>query len=364
MNTAAAAPTAFKVFKVCLPILCSGPPIGQVARAWRKDAPAAVAAAATRLLAGVTAGAAAAGGRGEGQAPTAAEAAVAEQPQTQAASGGSFRVLEPGSQPVAAMEQDEKAVAPDAGARADAGAVLTAPAATPGGEAREQQQHQQHQQQEAASTVQQGKKARPSSWQRRRAAKQRAQQEAEHAVQQGGAERGQGGADGMEVDREGGEWALPATQDFARLDPLATQAAQALAAAAAVFPEAAAAGAAAAEATAAAAGAGAAAGAAGNVGGVAAGAAQRSSWPQRMPRPTDMLLQRSSIFYCASFPRKPGLTTQRKCAMAAGDGRLALQPGLQLGAGAAMAAVCPMHSLIAAADPAAGRTLRQTCCTS
>lgn len=238
---------------------------------------------------------------------------------------------------------------------------MTAPTATTGGEARE---HQQHQQQEAASTVQQGKKAaRPSSWQRRRAAKQRAQQEEEHAVQQGAAERGQGGADSMEVDREGGEWALPATQDFARLDHLASQAAQALAAAAAVFPEAAAAGAAAAEATAAAA-AGGAAGSAGNVGGVAAGAGQCSSWPQRMPRPTDMLLQRSSIFYCASFPRKPGLTTQRKCGMAAGDGRLALQHGLQLGACAAMATVCPMHSMMAAADPDASRALPQTCCTS
>jgi hypothetical protein len=31
-----------------------------------------------------------------------------------------------------------------------------------------------------------------------------------------------------------------------------------------------------------------------------------------MPRPTDMLLQRTSIVYCASFPQKPGLTTQRE----------------------------------------------------
>lgn len=50
-----------------------------------------------------------------------------------------------------------------------------------------------------------------------------------------------------------------------------------------------------------------------------------SGWPSRMPRPADMTLQRSTIFYCASFPRKPGLTSQRE-RRAACAGALCCQP--------------------------------------
>lgn len=37
-----------------------------------------------------------------------------------------------------------------------------------------------------------------------------------------------------------------------------------------------------------------------------------AAWPARMPRPTDMLIQRSGVFYCASFPPRPGFPAKRE----------------------------------------------------
>jgi hypothetical protein len=276
----------------CCPcLICSGAPISQVARAWRKEAPPAVAAAATRLLAGAgpaaLEGAAAAGADG-GDVEAAGRAAAGEGDDdvllTQLPSaGGSADDI----QWQFGSGQEETAPVPALTDAAGAEAAGVPPSAT-------------------AEHGQQGKAAaRPSSWQRRRAAKLRQQQEAVAA------------AGAMQVDGSDllNEWGLPATQPLdSQGQPVpagapAAAAANAVAGADPALPN----GPAAAAAAPAAAGGGTAGGAAR---GGAAARQRRSSWPARMPRPTDMLLQRTSIFYCASFPQKPGLTTQRELLLA------------------------------------------------
>ena len=242
----------------------SGPPISQVARAWRKGAPAAVSAAASRLLEGAAAAASGAGHGGAGGGAAAAAAVTDQLPLTQAMPGPSFEAFS-AEQPTAGEE------AQSAAAGAARGAKVAQPLPP--------------QVQGQGSGV---KKARPSSWQRRRAAKQQQQQQQQQAGD---------APEAMQLDSSG-ERVVPATQGMpASQEPQAAPGGSGAAAPAG----------------------------AGNPAAVqpAPGepAAARSSkagggaagwWPPRMPRPSDMMLQRSNIFYCASFPRKPGLTTQRK----------------------------------------------------
>jgi hypothetical protein len=41
------------------------------------------------------------------------------------------------------------------------------------------------------------------------------------------------------------------------------------------------------------------------------GSPAAAMWPPRMPKPTDMVIQRSGMFYCASFPPRPGFPAKR-----------------------------------------------------
>ncbi|KAL4860163.1 Telomerase reverse transcriptase [Chlorella vulgaris] len=291
----------------------SGPPLSQVARAWRKAAPAAVAAAATHLLDG-------AGGIGLAAAAapprlgTSGEAQPAlTQLQGSTLAGGQLAEGEVRSEPRQASgdQLDDTRVTGVAAADADTDASCTQAR----GCAAQQQQQARHVAQPPVPAVDVGqlgpKKARPSSWQRRRAAQLR--QDAGRAIEQ------QQDAGNVQLDSQVNEWGLPRTQE---LEPASSGSPSGAARAVGGPPHGLTHAA-----SAPAAGSGLAAvhrpaGVSGQrdrataVGSVAGGAAQRgssagrkSSWPPRMPRPTDMSLQRSGIFYCASFPRKPGLTT-------------------------------------------------------
>lgn len=114
------------------------------------------------------------------------------------------------------------------------------------------------------------KRHRPSSWQRRKAAAAAAQQAAAQAE-----------TSAMYIDDE---VLVPPTQPVSEAGP----AAHALASAAApAQPQ-------------------------------SARVAAKSSafgftqWPRQLPKPTDMMLPRQPIFYCSSFPRKPGFTAKRE----------------------------------------------------
>jgi hypothetical protein len=283
-------------------VLCSGPPLSQVARAWRKAAPAAVAAAATHLLNG-------AGGIGPAAAAapprlgTSGEAQPAlTQLQGSTLAGGQLAEDEVRSEPRQASGDQLDSTRATGVAAAD---VDTEASRTQARGCAAQQQ----QQAPAVDVGQLGaKKARPSSWQRRRAAQLRQ------------------GAGDVQLDSQVNEWGLPRTQE---LEP-ASSGTPSGAARAAGGPAHGVTHAA----PASAAGSGLAAvhgpgpvngqhDRATAVGSVAGGAGQggssaghKSSWPPRMPRPTDMSLQRSGIFYSASFPRKPGLTSQRESSFA------------------------------------------------
>ena len=305
---------------------CSGPPISQVARAWRKQAPAAVAAAATRLLAGAAAGA------GAGAAVPADASHPQAVPLTQQQEGASF--AGPAMEMVddAEMQQEDTAATAAAGAPPEPAAGAAAEPPLP------------------LAEQQPAKKApRLSSWQRRRAAKlrqqqqQQQQQEVQARQQQQQQQEEQRGRheqqqdDAMQVEHlpsteevevaegsgcGGGSSAAPEAT-FADALPGAVPTAEPTRAAAVCgsSPAAGFSGAAMAAPEAGAAGGPAAAAAAPAPAAAAAApppaatAPQKAPlWPSRMPRPSDMLLHRASIFYCASFSRKPGLTSQRKCA--------------------------------------------------
>lgn len=175
---------------------------------------------------------------------------------------------------------------------------------------------------------QKAKKARPSSWQRRKAAKLRqqghAQQEQQHIAGPGPSAMEEGTA-------PSGEGELPSTEEMevgpsssegqaAARPPMVTQHEPAEAA---TVPQPAGDTARqpafAAPSPAAAAPTSRAAGAVTPDNPVSGGNRRSGSggggsgrWPARMPRPADMVLQRSPIFYCASFPQRPGLTSQRE----------------------------------------------------
>ena len=36
-----------------------------------------------------------------------------------------------------------------------------------------------------------------------------------------------------------------------------------------------------------------------------------TQWPRYMPKPSEMMINRSPIFYCSTFPLKPGFTARR-----------------------------------------------------
>lgn len=322
---------------------CSGPPISQVARTWRKQAPAAVAAAASRLVATP----AAAGGAA---APVAVQAAAVATPATQPASDAGA------DGPVwahAGAAQAEEAAAGEAAAAARASGREQQREQQPEGlltrrqEGQAERQPQQHachtarqsqqecQQQQGQQQQQSDKKARPSSWQRRRAAKLRQAQQAQQAEETAAGpspcamdEDGLTPSDGelpsteeVEVGPSSGEGeAAPATVPAPAVQHEAARPAPLLSAASDAAPHA---GLPAQDRDAAAAPGNAADGVlhAALDPGVTHGGKGRSrgggggggsGWPARMPRPADMPLQRSPIFYCSSFPQKPGLTSQRK----------------------------------------------------
>lgn len=300
-------------------IPCSGPPIGQVARAWRKQAPAAVAAAATRFMARDTA---------------ASNAAAQADPATQPASANGAGESFPTGGPAMRMEQaaaDEE----EAHKRAAAAQQQEQQREEPQWQLQLRQAEQQGSQQPAQPAVRepqleqgqqrqqqlrQARKARPSSWQRRRAAKLRQQEEAQQAQQLAA---GAGPAAMQGAALQPGEAELPSTEEIevgpssgdglaaAALvpapHPVAAEAIPGSDPAARQPPLAALSPAAPAD-----------PGRAGDAGGsaeAAAGVCRRGGsgrWPARMPRPVDMVLQRSPIFYCASFSQKPGLTSQRE----------------------------------------------------
>lgn len=145
-----------------------------------------------------------------------------------------------------------------------------------------------------AGAMRAGKAPRPSSWQRRRAAKLRQLAEQQLAAVQ------QGHADAMQVEGPTrADGSLLPTQEVV-VDSVGQQDR----------------GPASGDAATGRAGGPGAGPAAATVAPVASSNKRGPSsarWPARMPRPTDMLLQRSSIFYCPSFSRKPGLTSQRGC---------------------------------------------------
>ncbi|KAL4423217.1 hypothetical protein ABPG77_000009 [Micractinium sp. CCAP 211/92] len=293
----------------------SGTPIGQVARAWRKQAPAAVAAAATRVMARDTAASNAA-----------AQADPATQPASANGAGESFPTGGPATQMEQAAADEEEAhkraaaVQQQAQQREEPQWQLqlcqaeqqgSQQPAQPAVRKPQLEQGQQRQQQ-----LQQARKARPSSWQRRRAAKLRQQEEAQQAQQLAAG----AGPAAMQGALQPGEAELPSTEEI-EVGPSSGDGLVAAALVPAPHPVAA-------EApgrdpaarqpplAALSPAAPAAPGRAGDAGGpaeAAAGVCRRDGsvrWPARMPRPADMVLQRSPIFYCASFSQKPGLTSQ------------------------------------------------------
>lgn len=85
-------------------------------------------------------------------------------------------------------------------------------------------------------------------------------------------------------------------------------------------------------------------------------------WPARMPRPSDMLLQRTSIFYCASFPRKPGLTSQRASLLSKmlSVGDVPVPSWRTLGCASVVGSHCPEPPQVVACT----MTLCCSCCTA